>query len=165
MPRLVCGGAHMALSLAVLIIAHATLTLAFLSGAQAASVGSVGDEVTYGSSYVMDDQPQEDSAASGSELEKPPVPPGAQRISFKPPQMDEEESESTSLPDAYRCDACAAIAYQIEAQCVCDCCACHCTQRSSSTTIVPPCFDFVGTELSRRHGGLSQTSSSPPEHS
>ena len=100
----------MALSVPVVIIVHATFTLSLsLSAAQAASA----DEVTYGSSYVMDD-PQ-DPAGS---VEKPPVPPGAQRISFKPPQMDEEETESTSLPDAYRCDACAAIAYQIEAQCV-----------------------------------------------
>ncbi len=50
------------------------------------------------------------------------VPPGQQKISFKPPQLDEEESESMTLPDAYRCDACAAIAYQIEAQCVASFC-------------------------------------------
>ena len=60
------------------------------------------DEVTYGSTSVMD--------------EGPPPPPGQQKISFKPPQLDEEESESVALPDVYRCHACAAVAYQVESQ-------------------------------------------------
>ena len=31
------------------------------------------------------------------------------------PQLDEEESESIMIPAAYRCDACAAVAYQLQA--------------------------------------------------
>ena len=30
------------------------------------------------------------------------------------PQLDEEESESITIPAAYRCDACAAVAYQLQ---------------------------------------------------
>lgn len=44
--------------------------------------------------------------------------PGEQKISFKPPQLDEEESDSLAVPAQYKCDVCAAIAYQIEGQCV-----------------------------------------------
>lgn len=34
-------------------------------------------------------------------------------ISFKPPELDEEEQESKVLPKQYRCDACQATAYQM----------------------------------------------------
>ena len=57
------------------------------------------------------------ATANDAQRREDAVPPGAQRITFKPPQMDEEETDSLTLPDAYRCDACAAIAYQIETQC------------------------------------------------
>eukprot|EP01045_Picozoa_sp_COSAG04_P004895 COSAG04_NODE_219_length_19842_cov_1164.283695_15_plen_168_part_00 len=71
-----------------------------LAGA-ALSAGAV-DEVTYGSA----------SAAEAEEMMEPTP----TKMSFKPPQLDEEESESRTVPAVYRCDVCAAVAYQIEEQ-------------------------------------------------
>eukprot|EP01049_Picozoa_sp_SAG25_P018416 SAG25_NODE_5279_length_679_cov_0.731034_2_plen_75_part_01 len=68
-----------------------------LAGA-ALSAGAV-DEVTYGSA----------SAAEAEEMMEPTP----TKMSFKPPQLDEEESESRTVPAVYRWDVCAAVAYQI----------------------------------------------------
>ena len=54
--------------------------------------------------------------------EPPPPPPKkkkkkqkqAETLNFKAPKLDEEESESTSIPVRYRCEACAAVAFQIQ---------------------------------------------------
>ena len=78
----------------------ATLRVLLLAGA-ALSAGAV-DEVTYGSA----------SAAEAEEMMEPTP----TKMSFKPPQLDEEESESRTVPAVYRCDVCAAVAYQIEEQ-------------------------------------------------
>ena len=59
-----------------------------------------------------------DEVSFGSRGDSHAPRPGEQKISFKPPQLDEEESESLAVPAQYKCDVCAAIAYQIERQCV-----------------------------------------------
>ena len=46
--------------------------------------------------------------------QEPPPPPGQTKISFKPPQLDEEEQESMVIPPVYRCDACRAVAFQVQ---------------------------------------------------
>ncbi len=39
--------------------------------------------------------------------------PGTQKLSFKPPQLDEEEERSPLIPDVQRCDGCFAAAHQM----------------------------------------------------
>eukprot|EP01052_Picozoa_sp_SAG31_P042841 SAG31_NODE_6934_length_1844_cov_2.869341_2_plen_206_part_00 len=38
---------------------------------------------------------------------------GMQKISFKPPKLDEEENDSMVIPPQYRCDSCRGIAHQM----------------------------------------------------
>ena len=55
-----------------------------------------------------------DIEVGGATIQEPPPPPGQTKISFKPPQLDEEEQESMVIPPVYRCDACRAVAFQVQ---------------------------------------------------
>ena len=38
---------------------------------------------------------------------------GSEKLSFKTPELDDEEGNSPWIPDNLRCDACKAVAYQV----------------------------------------------------
>ena len=40
-------------------------------------------------------------------------PGGAQKLSFKAPDLTEEDSHSLFVPDDFKCDACMVVAYQV----------------------------------------------------
>ena len=43
------------------------------------------------------------------------LPPGTSKMSFKPPQLTEEQEKLNWMPDEMKCDGCLAVSYQIHA--------------------------------------------------
>lgn len=42
-----------------------------------------------------------------------PTPPGTQKMSFKPPQLDDEAQWSEHMPSTLTCEGCKAVAYMV----------------------------------------------------
>ena len=59
-----------------------------------------------------DDIVEDEEDAPEIENMPPEAPPGTKKMSFKPPQLSEEEEKLNWMPDMMKCDGCLAVAYQ-----------------------------------------------------